>query len=807
MIILYSKDIEEIIQRRTLLVNNSLEIFMKNGKSYFFNFFRNYNVKQAYSYLKELNDTLIKKNYEKFNFVINSNEEDIKIMINSFKKGKISNYEYILKLNKYSTRTYNDTSQYPVFPWLIPKYNNIKEILSKLWSKENIESNEILPLFRDMNYSHVLQSAYKRKEALMNFEKEEREQNDLDEDDEEKFPTHLFNHYSTSAYIYYFLMRLNPYLKHFIQLQGDELEDSNRTFNNFQDTEETLEFQNDNREIIPDFFCYFDFLLNSNCNLFGEYSDDLLIDDFSYISRTSRSKYINRISSFVIALIDNSKLLNNYYVSKIINNWVDIIFGTRQLPNNYKDKYKCCNIYKKYCYEQKTDLEKELKPFEEKIPLNQKNEVEEKKIMEKIEPMIVSMINFGVCPKKILDENVVYDGKIKTYDSLYKNYKFKEEKLIYFNFIDDEEFILIKDIKKNKTKIRVAMIFENKNLKDKDIFSYNLKSMNLMKEKNASKNIQLYQYKYSFTTLNIQLNKTTILIVLSCRYFENYFRVQCQDKIINVFYDDFITCIKGRNLNENDNIFYTGLINGKLTEWEIIPNLDINIKNKKKSMKCIYNFEIKERKHVYAHKSSISVIEIYSKQKIIITAGEDKFIYIRKIFDFELMTAIDLTYSFGNPIVSQYLNIFPSMIKVSDLNLLFVMIYDYHSKKFFIRGYNLNGIFFAQTEDMLFEDNLQINNFSFTKYSNLVVGFYNSDKFLVLNAGVLTPIWITDLEKKDEEKKDKKDKKEKAKIKEESENKIVEFNCNNGEFYILKEQEVIFTSINDKFKLKEFDSF
>ena len=90
--------------------------------------------------------------------------------------------------------------------------------------------------------------------------------------------------------------------------------------------------------------------------------------------------------------------------------------------------------------------------------------------MEKIEPMIVSMINFGVCPKKILDENVVYDGKIKTYDSLYKNYKFKEEKLIYFNFIDDEEFILIKDIKK---------------------FLYSFKYMKLMKEKNALKNIHL----------------------------------------------------------------------------------------------------------------------------------------------------------------------------------------------------------------------------------------------------------------------------------------------------------------------------
>jgi len=36
---------------------------------------------------------------------------------------------------------------------------------------------------------------------------------------------------------------------------------------------------------------------------------------------------------------------------------------------------------------------------------------------------------------------------------------------------------------------------------------------------------------------------------------------------------------------------------------------------------------------------------------------------------------------------------------------------------------------------------------------------------------------------------------------------MVEFNCENGEFYILKEHEIIFTSINDKAKLKEFEPF
>ena len=800
-IILYSKFIEEIIQRRTLLVNNSVEIFMKNGKSYFFNFFRKNNVEKAYNYLSELAYNLEKKKYKKFSFCINSNEEEIKKLISSFKKGKISNYEYILKLNKYSTRTYNDTSQYPVFPWLLKKYDNIQDILKMLSNKEGINQKELLPFLRDMNYPNSLQSEKKRQEAINNFNKDIEEQEKLDE--EEKFPTHWINHYSTSAYIYYFLMRLNPYLKSFIKLQGENLEDPNRTFNNFSDTETILDFHNDNRELIPDFFCYFDFLLNSNCNLFGVYNNDYLIDDFIYFKIDS-SEYKNRISSFAVALLNNNKILNNYHISKIINNWVDIIFGTRQLPKNDRDLLESCNIYKRVSYEQETNLEKIIEPFEKTISLNQKNEKEEKSFKKKIEPLIVNMINFGVCPKKILDENVVYDGKIRTYDSIFKNYKFSEDKLIYFNYINDSNAILIKDIKKNKTKIREAIIIENKNLKEKEGIIYNFKSMNLMKEKNGLKNVQLYQYRYAFSLLTLQCQKTKIFIMLSCRYFENYFRIQCQDKILNIFYEDFITSIKGRNLFEFDNIFYTGLINGKLTEWEIVPSLDINIKNKKKALKCIYNFEIKERKHVYAHNSSISVIEIYQKQKIVITAGEDKYIYIRKTFDFELLTAIDLTYSFGNPIISQNLNIFPSMIKVSDLNLLFVMIYDYNSKNNFIRGYNLNGLFFAQTDKKLFEENILFNNFSFTRDSNLVVGSYNSNNFYVLNAGILSPIWIKELEEKEEGKKEKKNKK---KIQQDSGNKLVEFNCDTGEFYVLKEHEIIFTSINDKFKLKEFENF
>ena len=72
----------------------------------------------------------------------------------------------------------------------------------------------------------------------------------------------------------------------------------------------------------------------------------------------------------------------------------------------------------------------------------------------------------------------------------------------------------------------------------------------------------------------------------------------------------------------------------------------------------------------------------------IITGGEDKKIFIRKIYDFELLTAIDLS---------------------------------------FIRGYNLNGLFFKQSEEDYFM------NICFTKNYNLLVSYYNQNEIKILN--------------------------------------------------------------------------
>lgn len=38
---------------------------------------------------------------------------------NYWKTNYFSNYEYISVINKFSGRTYNDLSQYPIYPWVI----------------------------------------------------------------------------------------------------------------------------------------------------------------------------------------------------------------------------------------------------------------------------------------------------------------------------------------------------------------------------------------------------------------------------------------------------------------------------------------------------------------------------------------------------------------------------------------------------------------------------------------------------------------------------------------------------------------
>ena len=647
---------------------------------------------------------------------------------------------------------------------MIKEYDKISEIFKLLSNKEIPE--DICNYFRDMNYPISMQSEESRNSAKNNFS--------LNENSEFNFNYHLNTHYSTSAYIYYYLMRVNPYEQNMILLQVNNFDSPARLFNCFIETESILlrDDNNDNRELIPEIFTSFDYFCNLNCCFFGKKNNGDIVDDLIISDNESRT-----ISSYVNFIFNNKKLINNSYVTKILSQWVDNIFGRKQLPEKKEELFESCNIYNVYCYGQKINVEKTINDLYEQFKTKQNK----KKLLNEIQYNKDIISNLGMNAKQILNETIIYEGRNKTIEQIYKVKKAKESKYIYFNKINDNFFLL----KKVKNKIRLGFIYD-KNLKNKEKIIYDCKSIALMKNKILS-NKRLFNISYAISYLSFQFEKTYFFIFLSCRYLHNFYRIQYNDRILNIFYEDFESCIKGRSIPQKGNIFYTGLFNGKLTEWEIIPYIDNTKKNKKS--KINYNFKVNELKHVYAHKSSITAIEIYYHQNIIATAGEDKFIYIRKIYDFELLTVIDLTYSFGNPIVSQTYDIFPSLIKISELNLLYVLLYDYELKKTFIRGYNFNGLFFAQTDLKM---DLEFNNISFTKYSNLVVGFENSNEIQVLSASNLNTLWKKQINN-EENKAQKKG------------TKIVEYNYNTEEFYILYDNELYAMTLKEKDEQKEFD--
>jgi len=153
-LVIYYSEIKEIISRKFCYSEIAYEIFMRDGRAYYFNFFTYVNRKSFYDNLvnkinliniKLKNDELGNKksstniycvydhNYVDISFI---NEPSNEFQKSEYKikytKSEISNFKYLLLVNKFSSRTYNDCSQYLVFPLLYMDIkNNTKRDLSK----------------------------------------------------------------------------------------------------------------------------------------------------------------------------------------------------------------------------------------------------------------------------------------------------------------------------------------------------------------------------------------------------------------------------------------------------------------------------------------------------------------------------------------------------------------------------------------------------------------------------------------------------------------------------------------------------
>ena len=302
-------ELKEIIPRRYIHTYSAIEIFFHNGKSKFFNFHTEKNCQLALSKLKS---------YEIYKIYILS-RNDVSKYMKLWKSGKLSNFDYLMILNKYSGRSFNDLSQYPVFPWILADYSS---------PELNLASKET---FRNLESPLCAQTKEGKKKA----------ENTYKISKEDASPYNYGSHYSNGGFVLHYLMRLEPYATQSWYLQGGKFNIPDRLFVSVENSYKGSQtYLNDCKELIPEMFYLPELLININSYKLGRRQNGEEVQRVALPTWAANSEF-----NFIRL---HRKALESPYVSQNIHLWIDLIFGYKQQNNKAKEFY---NLYYPLTYE------------------------------------------------------------------------------------------------------------------------------------------------------------------------------------------------------------------------------------------------------------------------------------------------------------------------------------------------------------------------------------------------------------------------------------------------------------------------
>ena len=390
-----------VLKRRYFFKTIALEIYTLRNKSYYFKF-NDKNIKKIYDNIKHKMKSTIEdiqieyskvdskigfiNNNDNSNLFINTNmlmlkkkDMNLKYLYEKWSTWEMSTFKFLMLINIYANRSLNDINQYPVFPWIITNYSE-KDYKSLLNDK-----NLIRPFGVPMGMMDITEGAQNRKNNFL-------EHWQSMEEDEEKSPNYdrYGTHYCTSLYVSYYLVRCFPFSNIRIELQGSKFDDPNRLFLTMEISfNMALTQKTDLRELIPELFYFPEMFYNINNLNLGELSENL--DGAIKEENNSNKKVIvNDVempkwsnNNGYIFIQKHRELLESPEISDKINEWFNIIFGSKQKGPAAK---KINNLFLAQTYD---DFEEEYNKstIEEKI--NQ-----------------YRMVEFGVTPNQVFKNDI-----------------------------------------------------------------------------------------------------------------------------------------------------------------------------------------------------------------------------------------------------------------------------------------------------------------------------------------------------------------------------------------------------------------
>uniref|UniRef100_A0A146LEF4 Protein FAN n=2 Tax=Lygus hesperus TaxID=30085 RepID=A0A146LEF4_LYGHE len=302
-------DIKHITKRRFLLQHVGLEISYKDT--------------HLYLSLKTRSDrdTLCQCLLDQPCLKLSEPEQEI--MTLQWQNGAISNYDYLLYLNSQADRTFNDLTQYPVFPWVISDYTSPQLDLNNPRS------------FRDLS----------KPIGALNLE---RFQKLKERYDEMPPPQFLYgSHYSAPGFVLFYLVRKYPH--YMLCLQNGRFDHPDRMFNSVADVWRNVQTNmSDFKELVPEFYdveSEGDFLENSKGIQFGYRHDGSKVNNVTLPPwAVDRCDFVKKLR----------EALESPHVSANLHNWIDLIFGKKQRG---EEAAKANNVFYYLCYEGSVDLE------------------------------------------------------------------------------------------------------------------------------------------------------------------------------------------------------------------------------------------------------------------------------------------------------------------------------------------------------------------------------------------------------------------------------------------------------------------
>ncbi|XP_049936252.1 BEACH domain-containing protein C2 isoform X2 [Nymphaea colorata] len=320
--------LHQVFSRRYLLRRSALELFMTDQSNFFFDFGTAEGRRNAYRAIVQARPPHLNNIY----LATQRPEQLLKRtqLMERWSRWEISNFEYLMQLNTLAGRSYNDITQYPVFPWILADY-----------SSKNLDLDDPSS-YRDLSKPIGALNAERLEKFLERY-------SSFDDPIIPKF--HYGSHYSSAGTVLYYLVRVEPFTTLSIQLQGGKFDHADRMFSDIAATWNGVqEDMSDVKELVPELFYLPEALTNENQVDFGTTQLGGKLDTVQLPPWAKTP---------VDFIHKHRKALESEHVSNHLHEWIDLIFGYKQRG---KEAIAANNVFFYITYEGAVDIDKITDP-------------------------------------------------------------------------------------------------------------------------------------------------------------------------------------------------------------------------------------------------------------------------------------------------------------------------------------------------------------------------------------------------------------------------------------------------------------